>query len=465
MGIFDQLTNLSPEQNQGLLAAAAQILQQSGPSRMPSSFGQILGGGLQAYQGGVGEAQKRKLEELLGQQTTQMNSYKLRDAESDYQNQEAMRQRAQQIQAGIAGLGGIGGQPSQQTAQAMPEMPLGSTPQASTPGAPSFAQPPAPSNNRVSKTEQYAQRLLDEAAVYSQYGDSDGADKRYQAAIKLLPQVQNIEAARDPSGKLVNVITFKDGSQKVSEFGVKPDFKVIDQGGTQTIADLNAAQNGQSYTKTATPGELLSAATTRRGQDMTNTRAREEIAAGGKPPPGYRWTPDGTLAAIPGGPGDKLPESQQKQVVGVNNLSNAIQEYRSQLDKFGGADILRPDARAVMGTKYNNMMLQAKEAYNLGVLNGPDFEILQSVITDPRSVKGALTSKTALDTQASELERIMQGVGAVSSQARQPQQSNRGGVEKIISLADIAETARKSGKTTAEVTAAARANGYKIGGQ
>ncbi|CUI03872.1 hypothetical protein BN2497_2521 [Janthinobacterium sp. CG23_2] len=36
---------------------------------------------------------------------------------------------------------------------------------------------------------------------------------------------------------------------------------------------------------------------------------------------------------------------------------------------------------------------------------------------------------------------------------------------KSISLSDIAETARKSGRSTAEVTAAARAKGYTIGGQ
>ena len=71
-----------------------------------------------------------------------------------------------------------------------------------------------------------------------------------------------------------------------------------------------------------------------------------------------------------------------------------------------------------MGTKYNNMMLQAKEAYNLGVLNGPDLEILTSVITDPRSLSGAMTSKTALDTQAAELDRIMQGIADVASQPR-----------------------------------------------
>lgn len=168
-------------------------------------------------------------------------------------------------------------------------------------------------------------------------------------------------------------------------------------------------------------------AETVRGHNMADARGKEdsrlkahEIANGGKAPPGYRWTEGGDLQAITGGPGDKLPESQQKQVVGVNNLNNAIKEYRSELERYGPADSLRPDARATMGTKYNNMMLQAKEAYNLGVLNGPDLQILQSVITDPRSLTGAITSKKALDTQASELARIMQGVAAVSNRARQP---------------------------------------------
>jgi hypothetical protein len=115
---------------------------------------------------------------------------------------------------------------------------------------------------------------------------------------------------------------------------------------------------------------------------------------------------------------DKLPEAQQKQVIGVQNLSNAIQEYRDELKNFGFGSGLSPDKRALMGTKYNNMMLQAKEAYNLGVLNGPDLEILTSVITDPRSLKGTFTSNETLDKQASELDRIMQGVGKVASQPK-----------------------------------------------
>lgn len=117
-------------------------------------------------------------------------------------------------------------------------------------------------------------------------------------------------------------------------------------------------------------------------------------------------------------PPANLPEQQQKQIIGVQNLQSAIQEYRDQLASFGPLDWAKPDARARMGVKYNNMMLQAKEAYNLGVLNGPDFQILTSVVTDPRSLTGIVTSKEALDQQASELSRIMAGIGQTAATVR-----------------------------------------------
>jgi len=162
-----------------------------------------------------------------------------------------------------------------------------------------------------------------------------------------------------------------------------------------------------------------------RGQNMQDARSQRandlkarELDMGGKPPPGYRWTPDGSLAAIPGGPGDKLSEGQNRQVIGVQNLSNAIAEYRSALKSFPTTGVISPDQRARMGTYYNNMILQAKEAYQLGVLNGPDLDILTSVITDPRSMKGFITSKAALDEQAANLDQIMQKIGENTSVAR-----------------------------------------------
>jgi hypothetical protein len=110
----------------------------------------------------------------------------------------------------------------------------------------------------------------------------------------------------------------------------------------------------------------------------------------------------------------EIPAEQQKQVVGIKNTVNAIQEFRDELPNFTRWSALSPSARATMNTKYRNMLLQAKEAYNLGVLNGPDLSILESIVTNPTSFSGAFVGKDVIDTQASELSRIIQNMGAVS---------------------------------------------------
>lgn len=150
-----------------------------------------------------------------------------------------------------------------------------------------------------------------------------------------------------------------------------------------------------------------------RGASLALQAAAQGQRGLGSIPAGYRPKADGTLEYIPGGPADptkpKPPgEAQVKQNVGIKNLGIAVDEYVKKLPEFGIFDQLSPDARAEMGNVYNNMMLQAKEAYNLGVLNGPDYEILQKVVTDPTTLKGAITSNEALAKQATELKRITQ---------------------------------------------------------
>jgi hypothetical protein len=171
----------------------------------------------------------------------------------------------------------------------------------------------------------------------------------------------------------------------------------------------------QKKTDTATLNETI------RGHNLTNARALESLRLQreqGKVPSGYRALPDGTLEAIPGGPADKLGESQMKQLNGVNNLRDAIGRYQQQLDEFGTLGLVSPSARAKMGTLYNNMMLFAKEAYNLGVLNGPDYQIMTDMLTDPRSMKGLIISRDDMKSQTNLLDSVMQKVGENVSQRR-----------------------------------------------
>ena len=113
----------------------------------------------------------------------------------------------------------------------------------------------------------------------------------------------------------------------------------------------------------------------------------------------------------------ELSSEQQKQVTGAQNTVNAINEFKTELQSFDPRSFanLSPEARAKIQTKYRNMQLQAKEAYNLGVLNGPDLTIIEQLVADPTSYKGALIGKTAIDAQASELSRIVKDMGKVAS--------------------------------------------------
>ncbi|MFA5127293.1 MAG: hypothetical protein WC465_04860 [Patescibacteria group bacterium] len=159
-------------------------------------------------------------------------------------------------------------------------------------------------------------------------------------------------------------------------------------------------------------------------QDRQDQNARWYQAPGADGLPVWKQgKQEGAPVYSPTGISNKpLPIGQAKQVVGVKNLSDSIDEYTKQLDNFSLTDLANPDKHAAMGTKYNNMMLQAKEAYNLGVLNGPDYEILTSVITDPRSMKGVITSNKALKLQATELKRIMGKIGTNAGAVQIPGQ-------------------------------------------
>ena len=124
----------------------------------------------------------------------------------------------------------------------------------------------------------------------------------------------------------------------------------------------------------------------------------------------FQPSKDGSAPSIVPGvrpPAPKLGEGQQKQVSGIDALGSAIDEYVKALGTWKKEDALNANKRAQMGTFYNNMMLQAKEAYNLGVLNGPDYQILQSVVRDPTSMMGAVTSNESLKFQANTLKRMM----------------------------------------------------------
>lgn len=555
MGIFDSLSNLSPDQTQGILAAAAQMLQQSGPSRLPVGLGQIAGGGLQAFQTGSDAAQQRRMQLEQAQQAAQLHGLQIQGLTGELQDKQLGRDRQMKIRSDLSNLLQQQGSPAAAAPSPMgqPQVPqianaLPGGPMSPKIGGPDWlqayqAQQPAgagaaPSAQQVpntqpqqslgsssNSTEAYANRLLKEAEVYSKNGDFAGADQRYQAASKLLPQVDKVEPATDPqSGKLVNVITFKDGSQKVSAFGVKPDFKPVDQGGKITIQDYNALAPGQSFTKSMTPGEISSA-----NQAAARLKFDKEQAAGNQDtamdPLAVRLTAQQYLA------GDTSAlQNFGRGAQGAQNLNAVRLEITKQANAAGlnGADIAARVAefggikagQRTAGTRSANIEIAANEAAQLAPLaldasakvarsgflpfgkaqlmfdtntNNPDMRQFAMANTALVNAYGQVMSRggkatdsdkkhasellsTAFDQPSyaaavSQLQQEIQAArtapGAVRkdlnnsvSGSTQPSQN-----QKTVTLADIAVTAQKSGKTTAEVTKALRDQGYTIGGQ
>jgi len=241
-----------------------------------------------------------------------------------------------------------------------------------------------------------------------------------------LDKVARTVQGQDEAGKPV---TFQ-----MDDFGRKIGMPVaewkapiqVNQGNKETFVDPVTLLQRGSLQKFQSPDSAASNAVAWANNAISRDRLKFEKNQQGKPQfhdgqwvlPPSKEMPQGGAVSVPGF-NKQLGEGAKKQITGIDALGGAIDEYVSELGKFGVTDLARPDKRAVMGTKYNNMMLQAKEAYNLGVLNGPDYQILTSIVTDPMSAKGALTSNAALETQAKELKRIMGSVrAAVSNQGK-----------------------------------------------
>lgn len=141
-------------------------------------------------------------------------------------------------------------------------------------------------------------------------------------------------------------------------------------------------QNNIDTNATSRANNSASVGATIRGQNMTDSRARESNAIG-RVPTGYRQLPDGSLAFIPGGPADPqnkagggkpLTEGQSKSLV----FASRMQEANDTLDKLSGAGTVNSipgstlpvvgAAINAVGGQGNQQLVQAKRDFINAVL-------------------------------------------------------------------------------------------------
>jgi hypothetical protein len=152
-------------------------------------------------------------------------------------------------------------------------------------------------------------------------------------------------------------------------------------------------------------------------------RTRAEMAAAGagsgtfKAPTGYRWKSDGTgLEPIPGGPADpsaknsKPPAEVQRMNIALRALEDGLTRYEQILGEFDprSADQMDPGRKAQIESLTADLRMQMKEAQALGALTGPDMQILDQMLTNPATVRGAYFGRDGLNRQVSEARLSLQ---------------------------------------------------------
>lgn len=307
MALFDSLLNLTPDQNQGLLAAAAQLLQAGGPSLRPTSFGQALGGGLQAFQQGISDAEQRRAQLQNQALNAKLLGLNIQDKEGDLQNQAATRQRAQALQDFYRNRS----QPTNPAAQ----VPAGQTADLAptVANANALPSPTSPATGGVGTQELFRQNLQ-EAQALRAAGFGPEADAREAAALKFQPKIKDWQKV-NVGGRVLFAPFFEDGTSGAPvPLDVAEKLQQVDIGGAQQLVNPFTGQVVTSTAKSATPGERLTASTAanRLAFDIGQAnRPAFNAEAGGYILPVNKTNPQGGVLPVPG-ISKKLTEDQAK---------------------------------------------------------------------------------------------------------------------------------------------------------
>lgn len=230
---------------------------------------------------------------------------------------------------------------------------------------------------------------------------------------------------------------------------------------------------GQSFDMGMSPSERDASARGWASNGIAQQRLamdKAELGNGQKPPAGYRWKPDGTMEPIPGGPADMKLTGPGAKIQDAKDVLSILDMAEPLLKKSTGSYLgagvdagarafgfSTTGAEAAAELKALQGALVSKMPKMSGPQSDKDVQLYREMAGQIGDTTIPVATRQAAMRTIRDLNEKYAGVPSGMSQDA-PQQKKR------ISLADIAETARKSGKSTAEVTAAAREKGYEIGG-
>lgn len=278
----------------------------------------------------------------------------------------------------------------------------------------------------------------------------------------------DVKVANGPDGKPVMYVMGDDGLPKIVD-GLAPReaAKIMQLGGKNIAYNEFDVAPGQEFQHTQTPDSIASnaltargQAITMRGQDMTDSRAREfnGIAQEGK------------LA--------KLEEKREVANMTKNSQVASFDTMLGTLDRLGkhpglpNSVGLRGKLPTMPGSDSANFQAEldtfqsqafipmVAQLKGMGALSDAEGRKLTAAVGALNPNMGEQAFRESITRITNDMEGARQ---RVSGQRSTP--APAAPAAKVATMSDIAETARKSGRSTAEVTAALRAKGYTIGGK
>lgn len=85
------------------------------------------------------------------------------------------------------------------------------------------------------------------------------------------------------------------------------------------------------------------------------------------------------------------------EVIGAVGYQKSLDKLVNLFGQYKGSDMLKPNVKAEFKSALRTAQLQGKEAFGLGVLNGPDLDILEQVLIDPTAFDAFLKDRSTIN--------------------------------------------------------------------
>lgn len=138
----------------------------------------------------------------------------------------------------------------------------------------------------------------------------------------------------------------------------------------------------------------------------------DTLGDGMLPPSSVPAPGGGTVTALPGtSPVGSEEAKQIRQAINttIPSVKQSLKEYRASLNDTGQVDRLFGigPANARAKSNHTNLLLQLKELFNLGVLNGPDYELMLKMVGAPDTLDAFVGGRQSLDAQLNATEKYL----------------------------------------------------------